>query len=815
MHTYTEAGFYYPRLIIEDSNGCRDTSDAVRVTVGDVIDNLDFTLSDDTFCLGDSIRLASVTMDDRIDAWHFSTDDNRSFHCYQEESLTHVFISEPGSYDITMMVEYNGCYSSVTKTDTIEVLGPLAKIGFMAVCETPYDVMFTDLSVQAATTTWLIPGLDTFPGTNLAFTYTFPDRGTYPIYLEATNPSTGCPTHRDTVEIIISDITADFPIEDYYCKGQHILLSASESKGVDSDCFKGYTWILPGNPRPRTIDDQTIDYTVAGSGEVPYTLIVEDTNGCKDTLTQTTRVYAIEADFEVNRDLVCLPVELAFTDLTTADTLISTWQWSFGALIPNPTHLFEGAAGDSIRVYLTVRDTLGCSDTLSRIIPVYEPYSIMGVSPGNVICMGEPLVLTATDFTQQGSHLDFNWDFGNGQNSSAQNPEAIRYETPGTYTISLLIEEQASGCRDTIVQTIDVLQVPTANFSSSVDDLAARCAGQVAFTDLSTPPGSNLTWTFSTPDGSLVAPPTSQANPSFFLERGTTVVELVAANSLGCADTLVRLIDLVAPQGLIQLDNNQLCLNQSFTLTATGLTDVTSFLWDFGDGATVSNTNPVTHRYTTMPQLARNRIRLILYTGDESCETIIDTLVFLQEVVADFSASALNPADCSIDFTDQSVGAASYRWDFGDGGRSQASDPTHIFPLPPGVSSDTFQVQLVVSNSTGLCSDTTTATVLVEIDLDNIQLPNAFTPNGEEPNNYFNFVVVSGGASGDIVVNRFQIFNRWGQLVYNNETPTTGWDGTVRGKEAPEAVYAFVVELELKNGFRFEKKGNVTLLRPN
>ena len=87
-------------------------------------------------------------------------------------------------------------------------------------------------------------------------------------------------------------------------------------------------------------------------------------------------------------------------------------------------------------------------------------------------------------------------------------------------------------------------------------------------------------------------------------------------------------------------------------------------------------------------------------------------------------------------------------------------------------------------------------------------IPNAFTPNNDGLNDSFapifhlkpNFMV-------------FKIFNRLGNLVYNNETPDTGWDGNIKGQEAASDVYVYWLELDYGDGHILRGSGEVSLIR--
>lgn len=88
----------------------------------------------------------------------------------------------------------------------------------------------------------------------------------------------------------------------------------------------------------------------------------------------------------------------------------------------------------------------------------------------------------------------------------------------------------------------------------------------------------------------------------------------------------------------------------------------------------------------------------------------------------------------------------------------------------------------------------------------NIQIPSAFTPNGDGLNDTFG-MLAEGIEEMNLV-----IYNRWGEIVFKSTNANDRWDGTYRGTPAPSGVYGY--ELAAKNANResIVKKGNVTLI---
>jgi gliding motility-associated-like protein len=113
------------------------------------------------------------------------------------------------------------------------------------------------------------------------------------------------------------------------------------------------------------------------------------------------------------------------------------------------------------------------------------------------------------------------------------------------------------------------------------------------------------------------------------------------------------------------------------------------------------------------------------------------------------------------------------------------------------------------------CEASRDVTVIVVCDGRNYFIPNTFSPNGDGVNDIF-----GPRGKGIARINDMQIFNRWGQLVFekknfvaNDGTSAGGWDGTFKGKPAPADVYVYTIEFVCENGAIIPYTGNVALIR--
>ena len=240
--------------------------------------------------------------------------------------------------------------------------------------------------------------------------------------------------------------------------------------------------------------------------------------------------------------------------------------------------------------------------------------------------------------------------------------------------------------------------------------------------------------------------------------------------------------------------------NAVFNNTSLGGID---FLWDFGDGSTSNSINP-THLYGTPGVYIVKLVATDLTTCNLKDSTLF-TITVSSVPTAGFNYSP-NPAEENIitRFTNTSINATHYRWYFGDG------DSLYTFRHDTIVKhqyNETRQYRpcLVAINQFN-CPDTT-CQLLNAIVKPILDIPNAFTPNGDGVND--RAIVVGIGITKMI----FRIYNRWGQLVFETNDRRLGWDGKLKGVNQPMDVYAYTLDAEFFDGKKITKRGDITLLR--
>ena len=711
-HTYNTPGEYPVRLIIINDGGCRDTSYVQTIYVGGPI-GLDFTVDKTDICPGDVVQFTNTSNDDKIDDYHYYSDGDRLSHCGKEANPSWTF-HDVGQHDVKMEVIYNGCHSELNKANLITVHGPIAKAQYEMDCAQPFEYQFSNLIADSDSLYWDFgDGQDTAIVAG-SVTHTYAATGDYTVILKAINTTSGCPESLDTIEVFVRDIKADFTIPAQVCKGVDLMLDASSSRDVNGFCNTNYQW-NSSERRPITVGEPKLpfEFSFGQSGDQWVELIVDDVNGCRDTLKQFTRVFGAEATVLPTDTLICLPNDVAFTTTSAGDTTLASWEWDFGdgstGTGTSITHTFH-KPGNFFSVTFKVKDVLGCEGTATSTINVYQPTSTIATVPVPAnICAGETVSFTASDFTQQGSHLDFSWDFGNSTTGTGSTGMAT-YTSGGSYPVVLSFTEVATGCQGTTTSTVNVQDYPIADFKTSEDGHTVLCYPiNIQFIDQSVP-SSNLSqyWDFGN-GGNAVGDTVFTV-----FQKGNFDITHIVTSTFGCSDTIVKPISTTGPEGSFTLDKTTICLGEDITATvnAADTVDVGSFYFDFGDGTLVHDSLQATHAYTFLPGSNQQPIKLILTSVDGVCSYTAEQIVNILNTKAEFTNSSGNLTGCEqaeFVFVNQSIDANQFEWDFGDGsGTSNLQNPTHTY-----TGAGTYTVTLSVSSSATNCTDMITHDVII------------------------------------------------------------------------------------------------------
>jgi gliding motility-associated-like protein len=263
-------------------------------------------------------------------------------------------------------------------------------------------------------------------------------------------------------------------------------------------------------------------------------------------------------------------------------------------------------------------------------------------------------------------------------------------------------------------------------------------------------------------------------------------------DSIRCATqtAIVTINDSIVPI-TITVNSPTICLGDTAILVATG---ATSYTWSAGTLVTAVNTAtaaPITTAVYTVIGNSGLCADTAFATVTISAPPVITTS---GDVTIAFGASTLL----------NSSGGISYTW----------SPPTGLncTNCATPVANPLETTIYCVAVNDGVCIDTTCLTVNVESpcpSVGELKVPDAFSPNGDGNNDVF---LLQGW---DVCIKKFNIIivDRWGEKVFQSNSPSINWDGTYKGKMLDPAVFVYFIEAEFSNTTCFKRKGNITLIR--
>jgi gliding motility-associated-like protein len=400
----------------------------------------------------------------------------------------------------------------------------------------------------------------------------------------------------------------------------------------------------------------------------------------------------------------------------------------------------------------------------------------------------------------------YEWEFninGQIQGSKQETPE-ITFPGLGKYLGRLIANPGLKPCTDTAYFEVNIFPGLEADFKYVYDTCVA---GPVQFTDLSSTQGSTLkSWRWDYRDGNIG----SVANPSHVYKKPNTYdVKLTVQDNNNCKASKIRTIKYFPVPGLIIVnpDTGRGCqpLTLRFNNLSTPIDETYTFDWDLGDGTKSNKLSPV-HTYK---DIGIYSVKLNL-TSPIGCKTSasFNNLIEVRgspTAVFSFTPDRLSNFQNTATFSDQSLNAVKWSWQFGKGeGSSAARNPIYTF-RDTGV----HQIRLIVAHPSG-CLDTMLQTIDIE-PITTYFLPNAFTPNFDGINDEFK------GTGNYFGMNDFKmgIWNRWGEKVFETSDPKQGWNGQINnsGTMATEGVYVYYATFVGPRNKLFTFKGTVTLLQ--
>jgi gliding motility-associated-like protein len=543
----------------------------------------------------------------------------------------------------------------------------------------------SDLSLCVNSGTVQLPGLPTggvWSGSSLVTptgVFTASQTGTYSLVYSV---GSGTCLRRDTMNLVVNSlpVVSIFPVSPAICVGGSVSITA----------FGAVSYSWTSNSTLSSINGANVIASPISTNN-SYTVNGTDINGCTNANTFSVTIFNLPlAAFVTNVNMGCSPLNLSLNNLTQPGTA-SSYEWDFGdgtsiSTLANPiSHVFTTGLTDSIyQIKLIAFNACG-SDTVTYPVTV-KTNSVTAFFTTSALSGCSPQPITFTSYASQNTFVS--WAFGDGNVSTQTNPVHL-YTGPGTYTCNQYVN---NGCGfDTASVVIQIYPSSNLSFSPSASLL---CVNQnVSFTNTSTNI-VNTVWNFGDGTSSNLFSPVHS-----YTAAGTYTVTLTGTSSLyGCITSSTLVINVGnSPVTQISSDVNSGCnpLKVNFSNIST---NTSSYSWNFGDGNT-SNLFTPSHIFNNSGTFT---VSLVVYNSSGCSDTASMTINVLQKPFSAFQLSSTYQCQipATVNFTNTSIGAIGYNWDFGDGTNSINNNPSVTFNTPGD-----YIIKLISTAVNG-CSDT-------------------------------------------------------------------------------------------------------------
>lgn len=706
-YTYTDTGTYIASVVITTNLGC-NRLDTIKIEVGQK-HNPQVLINYTGGCANDTAQFISLSTDSNyIDtySWTFMNDSSLVVGT-SNEANPQINFEGNGIISLTYTISQNGCDTTLTLDSIFVLNGPYTGSidTVMVGCHNPYLIGAIMPFIKLANRWyWDMNGDGVYddstivPSPVYAYNdtcwFTYPSNQMYTIHFKAFNDSTGC-FWEESLTINIWDIKANLTVQSPTCY-QNVLFNMLGSQDFTSFQF---------NYGDGTLGTDVLHNYPQQSGNYWAYLYVQNDLGCRDTDSVYIRVFYPNPDFVGNPLQFCIPYNISFTDLSTADTTIVNWQWtitpySLSSNQQNPT--FNINMPGWYNVYLTVSDAIGCQATkvvnsyflADDLVPTFTALD-------STLCLGDTVqFLSSVAGAQQ-----YQWIFGDGSPIFTGNNPTHVYQDTGLYSITLYVSNNNPGCLDSITKNNFVsIQDILADFTVTTTDTNCYPFSVNIINNTSTQYQPTWYWTFGNGSTSTLHTPFNT-----YTMPGQFWIVLEATTSNGCKSRDSVLISVSGPYTEFVMSDSIICKGDTVLFNVTNSTNINYYNWDFGDGG-FFNGNPAQHQYNFVPS-SGYFIPSLVYCSDASCcQSASDTL-YVHQVMADFSYTQTNGssdstacASATLQFNNQSLGANSYTWNFGNGNTSnQATPPDQSYQNTSNLS-QTYYITLTVTSDIG-CID--------------------------------------------------------------------------------------------------------------
>ncbi|HEY1047996.1 MAG TPA: PKD domain-containing protein, partial [Bacteroidia bacterium] len=442
-----------------------------------------------------------------------------------------------------------------------------------------------------------------------------------------------------------------------------------------------------------------------------------------------------------------------------------------------------------------------CKDTMDKVMTVFPmPVASFIVDNDKQCFLNNVFNFNSTSNVSSGTIDAYDWKMGDNTSSNISSP-VKSYTKVDSFRVRLLVTTD-KGCTDSFASKVYVYPMPVASFSLNRKFSCLLKNSFLITNKSSIPNGGTIAlyqYYYGNNDSSLLKDPVAYSYPA---SGQYTIMQRVTSDK-GCWDTATSVVTINPNPNLaftvdsVCFKDSSIFVNNSTIVSGT----IDQWKWIFGDGKTSTLQSPK-HKYKAVGVYD---ITLIAVTNSLCTDTLkkVGAAKVNANPKAGFYYTKQRSWENEVDiqYTDTSLGAQSWKWDFASMGTSTDQNPKLYY-----VDTLTQLTRLIVTNSVG-CSDTTTKLIFIAPDVV-YYMPSAFTPNDDNINETFKPIGLSYAINY-----KFIVFNRWGEILFKTDNPQLGWDGKFDGELVEQDLYFYRLEFVGVDELRHEEKGNIMILR--
>ena len=806
-------------LTITDSNSPSTTLELSYLVPGD----FEIPISDAGSAQTITCILQTVILDGSISStgadfsYNWSSPDGGTI--IGADNMITADVNSPGTYELLVTNNSNGCTSMSATTVSENTTLPLADAG-------------EDFALDCISASFILDGSNSEAGMNIGYNWTttdgtinanettnmaeITDVGTYT--LTVINSDNGC---ESTDEVVVTEAlmpVADAPATlQLDCINPNLIIDASaSSSGMDLT----YEWTTTdGN---IIADGNTLMPSVDAAGTYDL-LITNTTNDCTDNLSVIIESANIpEAILGMDTLINCDNPVITLDGSMSSSGMNISYQWT------TPTgNIISGASTASAEIdmpgtyeLLVTNTSNDCtaSETITVTGSTEEPIADAGMTM-ELGCSSTSVILDGSA-SSTGSSIIYEWTTADGDIIDGADTPNAEVSSAGTYM--LLVSNTDNNCM--AMSSVEVTAASNLPVADAGMEVQVSCSGVEATLDGSaSSAGANYTYEWTTMNGNIISGSTT-LTPS--INAVGTYQLTVLDTDTDCesiSTVMVSLDDSLVPANVLGEDFST-CEDSVFVMA--NLPDGATGLWS---GFAAPNIQMPESPETPITLLIPGENNFVWTLSIEGCPSYSrDTINIFREgipqVNEDQETIDMNSPVVQVNVIDNDNLNSVSDWDIVFTGLPSAEEGTFedlgdgLFDFT--VAQDfigTIQIPYEICNFAcpTLC-DSTAAFIIVNDtrmppSFDSLAVVNGITPNGDGINDEFIFDILDIGMD-EYPNNEFIVFNRWGDVVYEAKPYNNDWSGQNKnGNDLPEGTYYYILRLNLSDSEII--RGDITILR--